>query len=502
MYKKPGVEVTQVIRTNTPILQAPALESTLVGVGYKWNDFHTVGSHYTNTLHDLTELNGEPVADTILVKVRSSASDDSKYVPFTYNSETKVISLAAGLNGEDTSPHQVLVAYLARLSANRVDQVLVADAEYQNIFGTPVPWNPLGYSVHIALGNSGGGSVNFLAVDNEAVCFEPETLAELTASQTYAAFFQAPATSGNFAEISSWAETQSQPENKREVAAFGNLKINPGLSKADYISTITNVSAGLLSKRTVVTFAEGGYVEATVPTGTLTDAFRTAVFGVGNAPRAKFATPVVSGGVTYTAGEEITDEIVTNLKDNGKLELNVLYGVPGYYQNAMVAGQLARPALTTISAPLSNAPLKGVTKLYRQHRLDESDLNQIAAAGTWIFAQNSPNASIYTRHQLTTQNLSTVEREFSVTRSIDFAAKLMRDSLTPYVGRFVINDNFLDLVFSVLSSAGFFLSRNNIVRDVKISNVEQDTTNPDTINVEVQILPLFPANYIKIKLVI
>ena len=37
-YQKPGVEITQEIRTNSPVLLTPELDGCLIGTSYHWQD--------------------------------------------------------------------------------------------------------------------------------------------------------------------------------------------------------------------------------------------------------------------------------------------------------------------------------------------------------------------------------------------------------------------------------------------------------------------------------
>ena len=46
-YVKPGVEVTQVQNTATPVLVAPDLEAVVVGKGYYWQDPTLDSSEYS-----------------------------------------------------------------------------------------------------------------------------------------------------------------------------------------------------------------------------------------------------------------------------------------------------------------------------------------------------------------------------------------------------------------------------------------------------------------------
>ena len=50
-------------------------------------------------------------------------------------------------------------------------------------------------------------------------------------------------------------------------------------------------------------------------------------------------------------------------------------------------------------------------------------------------------------------------------------------------------------------SIGLFLTRKNYIDDLQVVSIVQNSVNADTIDVEINLLPLYPANYITIKLV-
>ena len=131
----------------------------------------------------------------------------------------------------------------------------------------------------------------------------------------------------------------------------------------------------------------------------------------------------------------------------------------------------------------------------------ETDLNTMAGGGTYIIDQAVPSAPISSRHQVSTNVTSIAYRELSVTKSLDFTAKFIRDGIRPYIGVNVITPAFLKLLNSVLVSQGLFLVREGTLNDFKVVSVAQDTINADTINVTVNVLVKYPVNYIKIKLV-
>ena len=179
--------------------------------------------------------------------------------------------------------------------------------------------------------------------------------------------------------------------------------------------------------------------------------------------------------------------------------VNVLCPVPGYYLAAasagMVSGQTPEQGFTNVSIGGSIPRLK-----YSGDFFSEANLNTMASGGNYIMWQANGSAPISSRHQMST-NVSSVElQELSIIKSIDFVAKFIRSALVPYIGRYNITDSFLSMVRTILNGQATFLRREGHVSDLKVLKVEQDTVSPDRVLVELNILVLYPVNYIKITL--
>lgn len=218
---------------------------------------------------------------------------------------------------------------------------------------------------------------------------------------------------------------------------------------------------------------------------------------------AKFASDVVVNNVKYKAFSKITEAVWTALNNaeygdsNGLVTVYV--PIPGYYYGAMAAGQVAGK---TPEQPLTNVPTAGIDITHKsQDTFNETDLNTMASGGTYIFTQTNNQSSIVSRHHVSTDVTSVAKRELSVTTALDFTAKFLRNTLSPYIGRFNITPAFIKFVNSVLVSAALFLTRSGIVNDIKGISVSQDEVSADTINVTLEVKVKYPVNYIKITLV-
>ena len=179
--------------------------------------------------------------------------------------------------------------------------------------------------------------------------------------------------------------------------------------------------------------------------------------------------------------------------------VSVFLPVPGYYLAAAAAGMVSG---NTPEQGFTNVPISGnISKLkYAGDFFSEANLNTVASGGNYIMWQSSLSAPVSSRHQMST-NVSGVElQELSITKSIDYTAKFVRSALVPYIGRYNITEAFLSMVRTILNGQATFLRREGHVSDLKVLKVEQDDVAKDRVLVELNILVLYPVNYIKIQL--
>lgn len=175
--------------------------------------------------------------------------------------------------------------------------------------------------------------------------------------------------------------------------------------------------------------------------------------------------------------------------------------VPGFYMTAAKAGQVGglNPA-----QPLTNFPIAvftGVTGT--KDRYNTEQLNKMAAGGADLIIQEGTGSPLSSRMQVTTKLTSIEEREQSIVKAVDYCAKFYRMSLKIYIGRYNINQAFLDTLSTVAQGLGRWLEEEGkVVAGAELNNLIQDESNPDTVLVNVAIDPLYPCNYIIITLVV
>ena len=153
--------------------------------------------------------------------------------------------------------------------------------------------------------------------------------------------------------------------------------------------------------------------------------------------------------------------------------------VPGYYLCCSLAG------LRSASLPhrgLTNAEVIGWDDLTRTTQFfNEPQLDTMAGAGWWIVTQ-APDGDVYTRHQLSTNNLDLNRREQSVTTNVDSISYLLLDRLAPYIGRGNVTPTMVNIVEGVIRGT----------MDYFADFVVQDELGPQVLSYEVAELRQHP----------
>lgn len=174
--------------------------------------------------------------------------------------------------------------------------------------------------------------------------------------------------------------------------------------------------------------------------------------------------------------------------------------VNGFYMNAAIAGMIGQQPP---QQSFTNFPMAGFTRVLGSNDFfSETQMNIMAAGGTYIIVQDAASAPLISRMALTTDLTSVETRTDSITKVVDFTAKFLRRSLKNFIGRFNITQAFLDQLGTVIGGVGGFLVETGVLVGFNLNNIIQDEDAPDTVLVDVLIDPPYPCNYIRVTLVI
>ena len=543
-YVKPGVEIQQVERSQSPVLITPELEAVIVGTPVAYQspyaddskastklviDALSGGADVTFDVADLGVDKADVITTSVMVDLVCTKGanvgrrihmdgDDFTYAAgtglFTVNQDPDGVAYDTTIAFTDDDEFDVYVGFAYKNPGGYGHAIMESISDITEYLGEPKTFNPLGYGAMVAMQNA-GSKVNTFGHDDDTEGSDNLSNLEMKDIYTIGIMDQ----DSTAADIITHVENQSLPAAKHERIAFFNppraSEIAEGLTsttRGTSAVTIQQANAALGSKRLFSIHPDRGYVLESRHVSTLTSAWiigsfaTTAGTTIASAQNDLpiMASPIIlTSGVKYPAGTVITATIWAALVKDGwgeQGEVSVYVPVPGYYYCAALAGAVVG---TLVQQPLTYRAIGGVNRTYGGlDMFTEANLNTMAEGGTMIIVQDSKDAPIYVRHQLST-DVTTIERkELSITKQVDYTAKYMRKTLNKYAGKYNITPKFLKLVEANLNGVGSDLVRDGKVANVEVVTVYQDDISPDTVRAEVILTVKYPANYIKVRLIV
>jgi hypothetical protein len=152
-------------------------------------------------------------------------------------------------------------------------------------------------------------------------------------------------------------------------------------------------------------------------------------------------------------------------------------------------------------APFTNTSITGFSGVSGSSNLfSRSQLDEIAGGGTWITVQDSPASPLSCRHQLATLTTTISDRELSITKTVDYVAKRLRQVLEPKIGSFRITQSYLDTLGIICEGELRNFVESGVLSSGKVNFVEVDSTESDQVNIQIIISVPTPGNYIALTL--
>lgn len=174
--------------------------------------------------------------------------------------------------------------------------------------------------------------------------------------------------------------------------------------------------------------------------------------------------------------------------------------VPGYYLAAAIAGMIGEQPP---QQGFTNFPMAGFTRLVNSNEsFSDAQIAVAAGGGVYWLIQEAPGSAIVSQHQLTTDVTSIETRELSITKTVDFTAKFLRAGLRRFIGRFNITPEFLDQLSTITQGLGSSLVSRGVLNGFELRRLAVDENQPDSIIVEIVLDVPFPANFIRITLIV
>jgi len=433
----------------------------------------------------------------------------------------------------------LLASYLARRTDNINDLVGVETSDdLESLIGPPVPENPLGFGMWLALQNT-DTVVYGTAIAEDEVDDHVEASEFLESQEVYGIV----PLSQNPAVHQVWAAhvtQQSDEESKHERITFINRRLfvteeklqsdtgavdalgttftdanvdfaTSEINAGDFIhlldaegeveasvrilrvegpTEIEMVAPGLPSH---VSQTNLDYKIETKPLDKLEQATFLANYAKAFSNRRVFMVwpdDIEVGYSDDTAGDDVFDT-----SDDEATAI-----VPGYYAGCIISGMIANYAP---QQPFTNLPMTGIVGLRKSNSyFSPFQLDTIATGGVYIIVQDVATAPAYSRHQLSTDVSLIEKRELSITKDVDYIAKLVRNQLRPYIGRYNITKVFLEMLASITDGILKLVVEDGQLIDGQIVELLQDKDQPDTVRITIDIDVPYPANYIRVTLLI
>jgi len=218
---------------------------------------------------------------------------------------------------------------------------------------------------------------------------------------------------------------------------------------------------------------------------------------------------------TQTSTEEATTYAALSAGFNNRrirhiwpstVELSDGTSVPGYYACAALAGLKSAAAP---HRPLTRTSLNGFATVTRStNDMKESDLDVMAATGTWILTQEVTGGEVYTRLALTTDDTDANRWQDARTTNVDSLSFAYFNRLKQYVGTSNINERLLAVLATEINSVtNYYRSESNtpdlgpqILEATITKGPTQNATLADTVDIEMEISVPYAMDRLNLKL--
>ena len=183
--------------------------------------------------------------------------------------------------------------------------------------------------------------------------------------------------------------------------------------------------------------------------------------------------------------------------------------VGGEFAACAVAGLISA---TEPQQPITNMSVNGIDEIPITYRdFNKTELDTIAAGGTFIVAQDLPGDKVYVRHQITTAypdgNLNTAE--LSITKNVDSISYAFADVFRPYYGKYnivpeliAILENLAGNLISQLGGSTSVYGPQLITDQTVIRYVRQNQLMKDHVDIAISLSVPYPCNNIDIVLTV
>jgi hypothetical protein len=420
-----------------------------------------------------------------------------------------------------------------RTDLSGIIQTVNDQVDNLGIFGLVNELNPLALGCQIALANT-TTRVRCIAIrsNDQAGYLAALDLAESERVYGLVPLTQDPAICQAF---SLHAQSMSTPENALWRAAYVNTKIPTIAPVGSYTSAILNVNSGnnaitLIAGKYVLNASNATFISDNTVAGDTVNVVNGGVTTtlqiltvVSNSQVVVDATAIASG-VSYYVTRTLSktqraaavaamstsfgsNRVVHVQPDTVVITINGRsVALPGYYLACALAGLVAGfPS----QQGLTNIAIAGISDLSNSNfTFTRAQLNAMAAAGTFLFIQDTAGGLPYVRHELTTDMSVYQYREVQAVKNWDFLSYFYYDALKGFIGKYNITSDTLNTIRQTIVSGSELLKSKKLPRigapllEYKITKLEQNTTSIDRVTVVVATTQPAVLNFADIYLVI
>lgn len=180
--------------------------------------------------------------------------------------------------------------------------------------------------------------------------------------------------------------------------------------------------------------------------------------------------------------------------------------LPGFYLCAAVAGLIAG---LPVQQGLTNISVADIVDIkHSNFYFSRTQMNTMAAAGTFLFTQETQDSAPYVRHELTT-DVSVLEyKELQKVKNWDYLSYLTHDKIKSFLGTWNITDDTLKTLRQSLVATYEWAKSQKVAKvgapltSYSITTLEQNANNADTVDVVVSIKMPSTLNYVNIYLTV
>jgi hypothetical protein len=172
--------------------------------------------------------------------------------------------------------------------------------------------------------------------------------------------------------------------------------------------------------------------------------------------------------------------------------VSIEYPVSGEFMACALAGLNCNPA-NDVATTLTFQNVVGFTQL--KIRYDDPTMDLMAADGLTLLVDNA--GALKVRHYKTTRPENPIYSEPTCTTAVDYTRQLFRADNEQFIGRKLVDSLVADITV-VCNARLVSLVNQQILSGYKNLSVVPDATDPTTVNVSVDIKPMFSLLYINV----